>query len=110
MQVKSASSEINVQIQSHKAPESHHVEKARRKLLEQFARNDSKITPEALQKVSDAIKDGISKNSDGRIDLGNKDVTKVLNYASVKSRFICNLLAKLQKQVATSLEGRISQK
>lgn len=100
---------------SPKAKESPHIEKARRKLREQLATEDSKITPAALEKMGNAIKSWISRHAQERIDLKDKEFTTLFDRnqhpATVKSRYVSKLLEQLKgtsKKKGTGLEGRIT--
>lgn len=100
---------------SPKAKESPHVEKARRKLREQFAIEESRITPAALEKMSSAIKTWISRHSQERINLKSKEFTTLFDKnqhpATVKSKFVSKLLDQLKSTKTkknSPLEGRIT--
>lgn len=97
-----------------KAKESPHIEKARRKLQEQLASEDSRITPAALEKMSNAIKTWISRHSQERISLKDKEFTTLFDRnqhpATVKSRYVSKLLEELKSKPnkPSGLEGRIT--
>lgn len=100
---------------SAKAKESPHIEKARKKLREQLASEESKITPAALEKMTSAIKTWISRHSQERIDLKDKEFTTLFDRnqhpATVKSRYVSKLLDQLKgqgKKQTSGLEGRIT--
>lgn len=56
------------------APESEKIRKVREKLLQQWAKQDSQITAQALSQTIEKIHQWISSNSMDRVPLKNKEI------------------------------------
>lgn len=99
-----------------KSQESIQIKRARRKLKKQLQEEEKQITPQALQKMSQSIHQWISRHSDDRIQLKDKNITLFdanQHSAKIKSKFIDSLLKELSKENELSksdssvLDGRI---
>lgn len=95
-----------------KSQESVQIRRARRKLKKQLQEEEKKITPEALQKVSESIYLWLSRHSEERIALKDKNITlfdENQHSAKIKSKFIDSLLKDLQRKSESEnrlLQGR----
>lgn len=99
-----------------KAKESKKVEKARNKLRLQIQDEYKCVTEAALHKVSQDIKDWISRHAQDRLQLKQKEITlfdENQHPAKVHSRYVKHLLHDLARPIPpkteNNLEGRIFQ-
>lgn len=98
-----------------KAKESRQVEKARRKLKLQIQEEHQLVTEAALHKVSQDIKNWISRHAEERIKLKQKDISlfdENQHSAKIHSRYVKHLLQELVKPLShpteSNLEGRVT--
>lgn len=99
-----------------RAKESHQVEKARRKLQKKFAKEEGRMTHEALRQMALLIEQQLARHAAERIDLKSKEIALFdanRHPAAVKSKFVSHLLSSLkaetkQPQSVKQLKGRIT--
>lgn len=98
-----------------KAKESKQIEKARKKLKLQIQEEHKLATDAALQKVSQDIKNWISRHSQERVALKQKDISlfdENRHPAKIHSRYVKHLLQELAQPIPpkteNSLDGRIT--
>jgi hypothetical protein len=98
-----------------KAKESKQVQKARKKLKLQILEEHKLLTENALKKVSNDIKQWISRHASERVQLKEKDISlfdENKHSAKVHSRFVKHLLTDLaegrEPVESNKLEGRIT--
>ena len=96
---------------STKTKESIQVKRARKKLQKQLQEEEKMVTPQALRKMSESIHLWLSRHSEERIPLKDKNITlfdENQHSAKIRSRFVTSLLKELGRdQDPSSLEGRI---
>ncbi|MCE5316473.1 MAG: hypothetical protein LLG04_03800 [Parachlamydia sp.] len=99
-----------------RAKESTQVEKARRRLQKKFAKEEQRMTNEALRQMALVIESQLARHASERIDLKSKEIELFdsnRHPAAVKSRFVSQLLSDLKaagkpgKAAAGKLKGRI---
>ena len=100
-----------------KAKESAKIKKARAKLKKQLASEDKQVTPDALNKMSQAIRTWITRHAEERVNLREKtfrlfDENK--HPAGTKSQFVREKRSLLRKEAEKeekapkSLAGRVA--
>lgn len=96
-----------------KAKESHQVEIARKKLQKKFAREDQRMTHEALRQMEFVIEQQLARHSGERVNLKSKEIALFdanRHSAAVKSKFVSHLLSSLKGEAkrAKHLKGRVT--
>jgi hypothetical protein len=97
---------------STKAKESSQIQKARKKIEKQLQAADRKINPDALNKMSQLIKQQLSRQKPHRINLKKRHITSTdeKEPAKAESKFVLRLMNQLKHEHTPSekdLEGRI---
>lgn len=97
-----------------RAKESAQVEKARRRLQKKFAKEEKRMTSEALRQMAFVIEGQLARHASERIDLKSKEIELFdanRHPAAVKSRFVSQLLNDLKTggkaEETAKLKGRI---
>jgi len=94
-----------------KAIESKQVQKARQKLKFQMEKERIRVTDEALKRGSEEIKNWITRHSQERIKLKEKDISffdENRHPAKVHSRYVKHLLEEVSKPVPPKVERNLS--
>ncbi len=94
-----------------KAKESNQVKKARQKLKKQINEEHKKINPQSIQKMSESIKNWISRHASERVNLKDKSFSvfdENQHSAKVKSHFIRKLNNQLREEKPNDLGGRVT--
>ena len=96
-----------------KAKESPQIKRARQKLKEQIKTAEKKMNAEALSIMSRLIKEQLSRQKSGRINLKKHRITSLeenKNVAKTESKFVLKLLNQIKNENISpenTLEGRI---
>lgn len=97
-----------------KAKESAQVEKARRRLARKIAKEEKRMTNEALRQMALVIEGQLARHASERINLKSKEIELFdanRHPAVVKSRFVSQLLSELKAggkaEETGKLKGRI---
>jgi hypothetical protein len=75
------------------AKESSQVSRARRKIKQMLAEEQSKVTPEAIQESALVIRNWIERHSEERIPLKNKNIA--VSPSDIKSKYVVHLMQRL---------------
>lgn len=97
-----------------KAKESPQIQKARKKIKQQLKAAEKRMNAEALQTMSRLIKEQLSRQKSGRIDLKDRQITTFdenQHPAKTESKFVLNLIHQIKDgkiNTENDLEGRIT--